>query len=156
MNRIATIALATIASAWGAGPSMSQHSTAEFVFQDAASNFVARVTLPDPLPFQSFKFVSQDPEYTTNRTFEHVRQGVADCYFSGGMPTICNRSAGTNEPMPDRISNGSRLSEQRHPDVSRYVLDDGSFADFREGVLLRFGIVRQDGSIYFSYDRVSQ
>ena len=155
MKRIATVALATVLSACGAGLSQAQSSTADFVFQDG-TGFVATVTLPDPLPLQSFRFRFQDPQDSYDGTFGHEREGVADCYFARGMPTICNRTPETDGPMPDRLSDGSRLSEQSHAAVSRYLLDDGSFADFRGDLLLRFGILREDGSLYFSYDRVTR
>lgn len=162
MQRIVAVALATVLSACGGDSSKAQNPTADFVFRDG-TGFIATVTMPDPLPLHNFPFRyrsqdgSREPQSGPDGAFEHAREGAADCYFARGMPTICNRVPGTDAPMPERLSDGSMIEgERKRGDVIRYVLDDRSFADFQGGLLLRFGILREDGVPDFSYDRVKQ
>ena len=153
--------LALIVGAGCSGAPVAE--TVVFEWSDGAG-FRAEVELPAELPQSDFIVTFRSTnDAPLESTYEYVPAGHMDCYWDRSLPTICRATDRVEAPMPIEISGGGYVRAERMADGSvRYLVywnETGSadFADFREGTLMRFGILnQQDGTVHHSYIRVSQ
>lgn len=153
-----------VALLFGAGCSGAPVAeTVGFEWSDGAG-FRAEVDLPAELPQSDFVAMFRSTnDAPLESIYEYVPVGHLDCYWHRALPMICRAMDRVEAPMPIEISDGGHVHAESIADGGvRYLvywneIGSADFADFREGALIRFGILnQQDGTVHHSYDRVSQ